>query len=88
MVFNQDLRNHVPPAQLDRDYGGEVEFTYDHAVYWPAMNRMCTERRETMRERWERGGKRVGEFEAYLRGGEGAQRCLKDCGGDVGGSGG
>lgn len=69
MVFNQDLNRHVPPAQLDKDYGGEVDFLYDHAIYFPTLNKMCEERRMAWRDRWIKGGKRVGEYEAYLRGG-------------------
>ena len=70
MVFNQDLRKHVPPAQLDKDYGGEVDFQYDHATYFPKLNQMCEERRAVWRDRWVKGGKRIGEYEAYLRGGD------------------
>ena len=76
MIFNQDLRKHVPPEQLDRDFGGEAEFVYEHGVYWPVMNQMCEDRRERRRERWAKAGSRIGEFEAYLRGGE--QKCLAE----------
>ena len=70
MIFNDDLRKHVPPSQLDKAYGGDVDFKYDHAVYWPAINKLCTERRAAYKEKWIQGGKRIGEYEAYLRGGE------------------
>lgn len=50
-------------------YGGEVDFQYDHATYWPALNQLADERRAAYRERWIRGGKRVGELESYLKGG-------------------
>lgn len=85
MIFNDDLRKHVPPAQLDKAYGGDVDFKYDHAVYWPAINKLCTERRAAYKEKWIQGGKRIGEYEAYLRGGE--QRSLAaEEGGKEGGS--
>lgn len=70
MIFNDDLRKHVPPPQLQKEYGGDADFKYDHGVYWPALNKMCEERREAYRERWVNGGKRIGEYEAYLKGGE------------------
>jgi len=70
MVFNADLRQHVPPTQLDSAYGGDVQFKYDHAVYWPALNKICAERREKYQERWVKSGKHIGEYEAYLRGGD------------------
>jgi len=69
LKFNEDLRRHVPPAQLMTTYGGEVDFQYDHATYWPALNKVADERRAAYRERWIRGGKRIGELEAYLKGG-------------------
>ena len=70
MIFNQDLRKHVPPEQLDKENGGDVDFEYDHSVYWPALNKMCEERRAALKERWIKGGSQIGEFEAYLRGGD------------------
>jgi hypothetical protein len=69
MKFNEDLRQHVPPAQLWTVMGGDVQFEYEHAVYWPALIALAAERRAAYRERWVRGGKRVGEYEAYLKGG-------------------
>ncbi|KAJ6144900.1 hypothetical protein N7470_008795 [Penicillium chermesinum] len=62
--FNEDLRKH----QLLNTVGGDVEFKYDHSVYWPTLNAMAAERREAYRQRWVDGGKLVGEFENYLKG--------------------
>lgn len=71
LKFNEDLRTHVPPSQLLKAVGGDVEFEYDHSSYWPALNNLAAQRRREYRERWEAGGKRVGEHENYLRGGPG-----------------
>lgn len=57
-------------------YGGEVDFQYDHATYWPAMNKIADERRAAYRERWIGGGKRIGELEAFLKGGN--EKCLAE----------
>ncbi|KAI9652980.1 MAG: hypothetical protein M1831_006309 [Alyxoria varia] len=76
MVFNQDLRKHVPPSQLDKEHGGDVDFEYDHTIYWPALNTMCEMRRAERKRRWEEAGKQIGEYEAYLRGGD--QKPLRD----------
>ena len=46
-----------------------MDFQYDHATYWPALNKIADERRAAYRERWVRGGKRIGECEGYLKGG-------------------
>ncbi|KAL1956038.1 hypothetical protein VTO42DRAFT_7853 [Malbranchea cinnamomea] len=71
LKFNEDLRQLVPPSQLLKAVGGDVEFEYDHSVYWPALNELAAQRRKEYRERWIQGGKRVGEHENYLRGGSG-----------------
>jgi len=76
MVFNQDLRNYVPPSQLDKAYGGDADFEYDHSIYWPALDQLCRDRRAMYYKRWVEGGQQIGEYEAYLRGGD--QAPLKD----------
>ncbi|KAI9718077.1 MAG: hypothetical protein M1812_004335 [Candelaria pacifica] len=70
LKFNEDLRQHVPPAQLLKTHGGDIEFHYDHATYWTALNRLADERRTAQLERWVRNGRRVGEHEAFLKGGD------------------
>lgn len=67
---NEPLPNHVPVSQLMAVSGGEVDFKYDHAVYWPALEKITTERREQRKERWVKAGKLIGESEIYLWGGE------------------
>ena len=76
MIFNDDLRKHIPPTQLDSEYGGDVEFKYDHDVYWPMLTKLCDERKADYKQRWLDAGKAIGEYEGYLRGGE--QMCLRD----------
>ena len=67
--FNEDLRNHVPPGQLQKKFGGDVEFDYDHDKYWPALVTLAKKRRAEMKQRWEKAGKQIGESENYMRGG-------------------
>jgi hypothetical protein len=69
LKFNEDLREHIPPEQLMKPSGGDVEFEYDHSIYWPALNKLAEQRRNACRERWIQGGKRIGENENYLKGG-------------------
>lgn len=66
--FNEDLRKHVPPQQLLEFVGGDVDFKYDHSVYWPTLNKMAKEKRDASQQRWVAGGKLIGEFENYLKG--------------------
>lgn len=70
LVFNGDLRAHVPPQQLWTDYAGDVDFEYDHATYWPALLQLCEERHKGSRARWEEAGKNFGESENYMKGGK------------------
>jgi hypothetical protein len=64
------MKQYVPPEQLwSADWGGDMDFDYDHDTYWPALNELCKKRREERRRRWEAGGKIVGESEDYLVGG-------------------
>ncbi|KAI4092559.1 MAG: hypothetical protein LQ344_003405 [Seirophora lacunosa] len=69
LKFDQDLRQFVPPSQLLKTYGGDVNFVYDHDVYWPALNELAAKKRAMMMERWIEAGKKIGESECYLRGG-------------------
>lgn len=70
MKFNEDCRKWVPAEQLWTEAKGDLEFEYEHAEYWPAMAAECEKRQKTYRARWERAGKRIGEYEEYLRGGD------------------
>lgn len=71
MKFNEDLTEHVPPPHLLKSMGGDVDFKYDHSAYWPALNQLADQRRNTHRERWIQGGKQIGEYENYLKTGKG-----------------
>ena len=66
----------MPPEHLKKSHGGDLEFEYEHSTYWPALNKLAQERREAQWERWVKGGKRIGEFEMYLKGGQ--EQCLRD----------
>jgi hypothetical protein len=66
--FNEDMGLHVPREQLLKESGGHVEFEYVHEEYWPALNDLCELKRAERQARWEKGGKRIGEYEAYLKG--------------------
>lgn len=68
--YNEPLADHVPASQLMVAAGGEVDFKYDHSIYWPALDEMAAERRQQRKDRWEKAGKPIGESEIYLWGGE------------------
>jgi CRAL/TRIO domain len=70
LKFNEDTKIYVPAEQLWTENGGQVNFEYDHSVYWPTLSKICAEKRAAIKERWEKAGKRYGESELYLKGGE------------------
>ncbi|GKT40988.1 CRAL-TRIO domain-containing protein [Colletotrichum spaethianum] len=47
LKFNEDMRQYVPEEQLWTEFSdGKLEFEYDHATYWPALNDMCKQKRD------------------------------------------
>jgi hypothetical protein len=72
LKFNDDMRQHVPPQQLWKEFQGDLDFEYDHETYWPILNKLCDEKLAERKERWIQGGKNYGENEVYLRGGNAA----------------
>lgn len=70
LKFNEDVRQFVPPEQLWKEFGGDVDFEYDHVTYWPALLKLCEEKRAEQKARWEKAGKQYGESETYLKAGD------------------
>lgn len=69
MKFNEDMKQYVPAEQLWTEFSdGNLKFEYDHAVYWPALMKLCETRREEQKKRWAAGGSIIGESELYLKG--------------------
>jgi hypothetical protein len=69
LKFNDDMRQHVPPQQLWNEFHGDLEFDYDHQVYWPNFVNLCEEKHREQKARWVQGGKHLGESENYIKGG-------------------
>lgn len=70
MKFNPNMREFVPPDRLWKHHDGDLDFEYDHSVYWPALQKLTEARKERIRARWAKGGKQIGESEEYLKGGD------------------
>lgn len=69
MKFNEDMKQYVPAEQLWTEFSdGALKFEYDHAVYWPALLKLCETRKEDEKRRWIEGGSVIGESELYLKG--------------------
>lgn len=65
------MTKHVDPAQLWPEFQpeGKMDFEYDHAAYWPALEKLCDGIRAERKKRWVEGGKHIGELEDYIQGG-------------------
>lgn len=50
--------------------GGDCDFEYDHAKYWPELVRIAGEKRAAYIKRWEAGGSQIGASEFELKGGK------------------
>ena len=70
VIYNEDMRKYVPAEQLRQSHGGDLQFEYEHDIYWPSLNKLAEERRRLQYERWVKGGKMIGESELYLKGGQ------------------
>ena len=66
LKFNEDMAQHVDPLQLLKQNGGEVEFEYDHSVYWPALIELSKRRRAAYLGRWVKAGMLRGASEESL----------------------
>ncbi|KAA8910519.1 CRAL/TRIO domain protein [Sphaerosporella brunnea] len=78
LKFNENLRDHVPPEQLDKRFGGDCEFDYDHSKYWPELCRLTDEKRAQMTARWIAGGSKIGASEFELKGGDSLSAGMQD----------
>jgi len=64
-----DATAFVPPSQLQSMFDGEVDFQYNHEEYFPALDKLCAERRAANLERWKKyGAGKCGLSEAVIRG--------------------
>lgn len=68
LVFDQPFPDYVPTSQLDKDFGGKVNFEYEHEKYWGHMISIAEEKKRKYVKRFETFGLLVGLSEFDLRG--------------------
>lgn len=68
LVFDEPFPEYVPGDMLDKDFGGDVNFEYDHEKYWDEMVKMAETKRNRYFERFREFGGKVGLSEVDLRG--------------------
>lgn len=67
LVFSQPMPDYVPKEQLDKDYGGEVDFVYDHKIYWPDFVDFSLTKRRMYLEVFHKKGGTIGLSENEIR---------------------
>ncbi|RPA79185.1 CRAL/TRIO domain-containing protein [Ascobolus immersus RN42] len=67
--FNCDVREFVPLDQLEKRLGGNVDFKYEHSIYWTHLHELTGRSKKEHVDRWIANGKKTGESEFFLRGG-------------------
>ncbi|AEY94861.1 FABL198Cp [Eremothecium gossypii FDAG1] len=67
LVFDQPFVNFVPEEQLDKLYGGLLDFTYVHEQYWPSLLQRTRENRAHYMARFRELGGHIGLSEYALR---------------------
>lgn len=67
LVYQEPFPNYVPKEQLDAEFGGAVEFEYEHDKYWQKMCEMALAKRARYLERFRALGATIGLSEVDLR---------------------
>ncbi|PWY97207.1 CRAL/TRIO domain-containing protein [Testicularia cyperi] len=76
--FDEAIKDEVPNAQLAADFGGLLDFPYNHELYWPQLIALTEKRREEQLERFRTlCNSEIGASEWDIRGGEEFNRPLK-----------
>ncbi|KAJ9119619.1 hypothetical protein QFC22_003328 [Naganishia vaughanmartiniae] len=67
--FDVDIRksNRVNPDLVVKRLGGNADFEYDLASYWPDLLQTCLQRRAAELEKWRQAGGRVGTSELVFK---------------------
>jgi len=65
-----DATSLIPPEQLQKIFGGSINFEYDHSKYFPTLTKLCFERKQENLKRWNQFGRgKCGLDEAIIKGG-------------------
>jgi hypothetical protein len=67
LVFQEPFPDYVPKEQLDKDFGGDVDFDYEQENYWPAMCKIAEKNRQNYMRNFDALGGSIGLSEVDLR---------------------
>ena len=69
--FDEAIKDEVPNEQLASDFGGLLDFPYEHDKYWPQLVELSRKRREEQLERFRTlCNSEIGASEWVIRGGD------------------
>lgn len=66
-IYDTPFVNYVPADMLDKEFKGNLDFEYQHDVYWPEMLRLAEHKRGVYMKNFERLGGEIGLSEYDLR---------------------
>lgn len=67
LVFDEPFPEYIPVTQLDKDFGGLVNFEYDQSKYWEEMIRISQVKKSHYMDRFDKFGAKVGLSEYDMR---------------------
>ncbi|AMD19552.1 HCL599Cp [Eremothecium sinecaudum] len=68
LVYDKPLVNYVDEDQLEVNYGGKLDFVYNHDIYWPDFTEAVEERQQNQFQRFLKFGGCVGLSEFDIKG--------------------
>lgn len=67
LIFQKPWNDYIDVEELDKEYGGKVNFVYNHKVYWPNMCKASLERHNAYYKKFEELGGEIGLSEYEIR---------------------
>lgn len=67
LVYTKPFPDYVPREQLEKEYGGDVDFEYVQAKYWPKLNQMADKKNADFMAQYHRLGGGIGLSEQKMR---------------------
>lgn len=65
--YEDAFDDHVEETQLENSYGGRLNFTYEHELYWPDLIQLLSERSRVVHKKFLELGGQIGQSEYDLK---------------------
>lgn len=67
LIFQEPCNKYVPAEELDKEFGGSVNFVYNHKTYWPNLCEIALSRHDAYFAKFEELGGGIGLSEYEIR---------------------